>query len=284
MERKELEVVQPLPTPVSLPKLVTAKEAEPSKPVKTKKQVLAVLDDGSVDYSHLYTNFYDIFTGFQLDPKNFNLNFQVRETRSVFASFVNLMESNALLMNQKVKFDLHPLEKGYKDHLSNYNVPNHFTLVGKNLNEMELEIESRDREEMMMAAQGQVQLREKYQQMKGKDEKQIVRDALEKTAATGPFKDRQSSLYFRVIKNRSEVYDIITRSFSRKKRWNELPHGLDLRNSWNLIWTWSKMNADITKLLVWQRTNHFIGAKNVSRKDFLKVNIERARKVSTKSN
>jgi tubulin polyglutamylase TTLL5 len=44
------------------------------------------------------------------------------------------------------------------------------------------------------------------------------------------------------------------------------------------------MNADITKLLVWQRTNHFIGAKNVSRKDFLKVNIERARKVSTKSN
>ena len=168
--------------------------------------------------------------------------------------------------------------------MSNYNVPNHFTMVGKNLNDMELEIESRDKEELMKAAQGQVQLREKFQQMKGKDEKQIVKDALEKTAATGPAKDRQSSLYFRVIKNRSEVYDIITRSFSRKKRWNELPHGLDLRNSWNLIWTWSKMNADITKLLVWQRTNHFIGAKNYSRKDFLKVNIERARKVSTKSN
>jgi hypothetical protein len=31
-------------------------------------------------------------------------------------------------------------------------VPNHFTLVGKNLNEMELEIESRDREELMIAA------------------------------------------------------------------------------------------------------------------------------------
>jgi hypothetical protein len=115
-----------------------------------------VQDDGILDYSHLYSNFYDIFTGFQLDPKNFNLNFQIRETRSVFASFVNLMESNALLMNQKVKFDLHPLEKGYKDHMSNYNVPNHFTMVGKNLNDMELEIESRDKEELMKAAQGQV--------------------------------------------------------------------------------------------------------------------------------
>jgi tubulin polyglutamylase TTLL5 len=62
---------------------------------------------------------------------------------------------------------------------------------------------------------------------------------------------RKSSLYFRVIKSRSEVYDIISRSFSRKQKWSELPHGLDLRNSWNLIWTWSKLNADNTKFLVW---------------------------------
>jgi hypothetical protein len=36
MERKELEVAQPLPTLVILPKVATAK-AEPSKPVKAKK-------------------------------------------------------------------------------------------------------------------------------------------------------------------------------------------------------------------------------------------------------
>jgi len=72
------------------------------------------------------------------------------------------------------------------------------------------------------------------------------------------------------------VYDIISRAFSRKKRWNELPHGLDLRNSWNLLWTWSKIKIDISKLLVWQKINHFTGAKNLSRKDFLKRNIERA--------
>ena len=46
--------------------------------------------------------------------------------------------------------------------------------------------------------------------------------------------NKKSELYYRVVKSKSEVYDIITRSFSRKKRWNELPHGLDLRNSWNL--------------------------------------------------
>lgn len=95
--------------------------------------------------------------------------------------------------------------------------------------------------------------------------------------------NKESTLFFRVVKNRTEVYDIITRAFSRKKRWNELPHGLDLRNSWNLLWTWSKIKIDISKLLVWQRCNHFSGAKNVSRKDFLKKNLERAQKMSAKA-
>lgn len=108
----------------------------------------------------------------------------------------------------------------------------------------------------------------------------IVKEATEKAGAANQSSlvelDRESSLFYRVVKNRTEVYDIISRAFSRKKRWNELPHGLDLRNSWNLLWTWSKIKIDISKLLVWQRCNHFSGAKNVSRKDFLKRNIERA--------
>lgn len=91
-------------------------------------------------------------------------------------------------------------------------------------------------------------------------------------------------MYFRVVKNKTEVYDIITRAFSRKKGWSELPHGLDLRNSWNLMWSWSKITIDLTKLLVFQKVNHFTGNKNVSRKDFLKRNIERAQKMSGKAN
>lgn len=96
--------------------------------------------------------------------------------------------------------------------------------------------------------------------------------------------NRDPTLYFRVVKTKSEVYDIITRCFSKKKSWNELPHGLDLRNSWNLMWSWSKITIDLTKLLVFQKVNHFTGNKNVSRKDFLKRNIERAQKMSAKSN
>ena len=39
----------------------------------------------------------------------------------------------------------------------------------------------------------------------------------------------------------------------------------------------------MSKLLVFQRINHFSGAKNVSRKDFLKRNIEMAMRMSPKA-
>ena len=157
-----------------------------------------------------------------------------------------------------------------------------------------------------MAAMSQQQLREKYKQLKNKGQDEINREAnaLVKAAepadsdqeagddlalvsasaagASGP-KERVSQLYFRVVKTKSEVYDIITRSFSRKSQWNELPHGLDLRNGWNLMWVWSKLQRDMSRMLVWQKANHFIGAKNVSRKDFLKRNIERAMKFSARA-
>lgn len=58
-----------------------------------------------MDYSHLYKSFYDIFVGQILDPKNFDLNFVMRETRNMYASFVNIMDSNALLMKKKHNFD-----------------------------------------------------------------------------------------------------------------------------------------------------------------------------------
>ena len=147
---------------------------------------------------------------------------------------------------------------------------------------------------MMMQALAQAELKDRYQNLiKHRDINDILRDASEKAAAALPPASatgteiqvaRESTLFYRVVKNRSEVYDIISRGFARKKGWNELPHGLDLRNSWNLLWTWSKIKIDLTKLLVWQKCNHFSGAKNVSRKDFLKRNIEMAQRMSPKAN
>ena len=97
-------------------------------------------------------------------------------------------------------------------------------------------------------------------------------------------KNRDVTLFYRVVKTRTEVYDIISRAFSRKPGWSELPHGLDLRNSWNFMWSWSKITIDLQRLLVFQKVNHFTGNKNVSRKDFLKRNIERAQNMSAKAN
>ena len=50
------------------------------------------------------------------------------------------------------------------------------------------------------------------------------------------------------------------------------------------MWAWSKITIDLNKLMIFQKVNHFTGNKNVSRKDFLKRNIERAQKMSAKAN
>lgn len=160
-------------------------------------------------------------------------------------------------------------------------MPNFFNLTSDN---------KQNNPDLMMQALAQAELKDRYQNLiKHRDITDILRDASEKAAAALPptaetTVARESSLFYRVVKNRSEVYDIISRGFARKKGWNELPHGLDLRNSWNLLWTWSKIKIDLTKLLVWQKCNHFSGAKNVSRKDFLKRNIEMAQRMSPKAN
>ena len=62
--------------------------------------------------------------------------------------------------------------------------------------------------------------------------------------------DLKQIQYFRVVKTKDEVYDIITRSLMRKYGWCELPHGIALKTSWNLLWTWSKPQIDMNKLII----------------------------------
>ena len=96
----------------------------------------------------------------------------------------------------------------------------------------------------------------------------------------GRFESKQEdTLYYRVVKNREEVYDIITTAFLRAKGWQELPHGMNLKTSWNLLWSWSKPEVDFTKLLVFQKINHFPFNKNMSRKDLLYKNLENFKKI-----
>ena len=51
-----------------------------------------------------------------------------------------------------------------------------------------------------------------------------------------------ASLHFRVNSSRPEVYDIVADVLAHKSdgEWVELPSGLGLKTTWNLLWTWSK--------------------------------------------
>jgi hypothetical protein len=84
-----------------------------------------------------------------------------------------------------------------------------------------------------------------------------------------------AALHFRVNSTtRAEVYDIVTEVLAEpsamaaancpgyKERWVELPNGLGLGTSWNLLWTWSKPHLDYGSLLIWQKVTISEGAAN----------------------
>jgi tubulin polyglutamylase TTLL5 len=57
---------------------------------------------------------------------------------------------------------------------------------------------------------------------------------------------------------------------------------MEMKSSWNLLWTWSKPQIDLTDLFIFQKVNHFFGNKEIARKDLLKKNIEKIKKMSKK--
>jgi len=89
--------------------------------------------------------------------------------------------------------------------------------------------------------------------------------------------------YYKVVQNRTDVYDIVTRVFHKKDGWEELPHGFGLSNVWNLCWTWSKPKLDYSRLCVWQKVNHFPENKHLARKDCLKRLVERYTRIGGKA-
>ena len=134
-----------------------------------------------MDYSSHYKNFYDIFVGQILDPKNFDISFVARETRNMFASFVNIMDANAITMKRKHVFEQAPMEKSISEYYKQMVIPNAFALVGKNINDLELEMQNKGND-MMMQVLSQVELREKYNLLKNKNESDIIKEANEKTS------------------------------------------------------------------------------------------------------
>lgn len=104
------------------------------------------------------------------------------------------------------------------------------------------------------------------------------------TSSSAVYSGGIRALHYRVKASiRPEVYNIVTDVFNESlPMWNELPSGLGLGLSWNLLWTWSKPRLNMTHLLIWQRVNHFEGSKELTRKDLLKKNIQRYTDMSGK--
>ncbi|CAM9171739.1 unnamed protein product [Ectocarpus fasciculatus] len=86
-----------------------------------------------------------------------------------------------------------------------------------------------------------------------------------------------SALHYRVnSKARPEVYNIVTDVLNNRcNQWEELPTGLGLKTTWNLLWTWSKPHIQYSSLLTWQKVNHFPNSRELTRKDLLNKHLSR---------
>ncbi|CAN0108026.1 unnamed protein product [Ectocarpus sp. 12 AP-2014] len=86
-----------------------------------------------------------------------------------------------------------------------------------------------------------------------------------------------SALHYRVnSKARPEVYNIVTDVLNNRcQQWEELPTGLGLKTTWNLLWTWSKPHIQYSSLLTWQKVNHFPNSRELTRKDLLNKHLSR---------
>lgn len=69
-------------------------------------------------------------------------------------------------------------------------------------------------------------------------------------------------------------------AFKKAGGWRPLPEGSHWDYAWNLLWTWHRPRIDYTKLLSFQKVNHFPEGRQLTRKDNLKRCIERFQKAA----
>jgi len=275
-------------------KLPENKPAEPEEEKKTEKKpvikkkprpapnsIPAHIEEAIIDYSKYYKSFFDIFNGFILDPKKFDLYSTAQDTFNIYKMYNTLLDEKTIY---QFTFEVSPLEKTALDYF-NY-MKSSEMLETKEVSDRML-TEKNQNVEQIKKAMLQAKLQEKFKKLKEKnfitDEETESSKQIEKEITNLIDVERRSTLLYRVVKNREEVYDIVTKAFSRKSRWNEMPHGVALKHTWNLLWTWSKPNIDFNRLLVWQKVNHFPGVKNIARKDYLKRHLERCQNLNAKA-
>lgn len=101
IQQEKIKSAKDIPTDTKMAAPIAQPKQQAVVPVPKKKiqKPLASVDDESLDYSHLYSSFYDIFVGYQTSNSSFDVQYAMRENRNIYATFVNLMEgAHAVLM------------------------------------------------------------------------------------------------------------------------------------------------------------------------------------------
>ncbi|CAD8100366.1 unnamed protein product [Paramecium primaurelia] len=237
--------------PTQISKAITPSTNNRPKNPQSKyiQKMLQCIDDSKLeDYSDIVPTFQHLFSGFFNNQPHYNHLDVMREIYSIFSQHIEKVDNVESLLS---KYKSNPLAIN----------PNELVYIN-------------DPHRLIQ-----------YSTRTGVDIQQYIQRQMvfNKRLQNDTINLGKQERYFRVVKTKEEVYDIITRSFMRKQGWTELPHGIGLRTSWNVLWTWSKPQIDLNKLLLFQKVNHFPFNKNLGRKDLLKKNIERCQKLGTKA-
>ena len=218
-----------------------------------------------IDYSDMYSNFSELFSGYYLtnnysQQNNFNLNNAVRE---LYESFNKLYyyELNHELIQQK--------DEMYKDIVR--------AEAGVIINRIKHAEEKLLKEDDININIDKYCLLKKCLEL---ERKNYAREEYENTDIS----KSKNKKFFRVVLSRPEIYDIVCYTLYKDKKWSELPHGLSLGQCWNLYWSYGPPNIDFTNLFCFQKVNHLINNRIVHRKDLLHKHIMRVRKLNKKCN
>jgi len=76
---------------------------------------------------------------------------------------------------------------------------------------------------------------------------------------------------------------LVKKLLHQRNQWAELPHGLELKQTWSLFWSSARIELDLLKLMVFQKVNHLPGASQLTNPFLLKRNLQRAMRASLKA-
>ena len=219
-----------------------------------------------VDYSDIYSNFAELFSGYYLttnysDQNRFNINNTMRELYQSFNKLYHY-ELNHELIQQK--------DEMYKDIVR--------AEAGVIINRIKHAQEKLLKEEDINTNV------EKYCLLKKCLELERRNYAREQNDDANITSESKYKKFFRVVLSRPEIYDIVCYTLYKDKNWSELPHGLSLGQCWNLYWSYCPPNIDFSYLFSFQKVNHLINNRVVHRKDLLHKHIMRVRRLNKKNN